>query len=132
MSTVTQQSTLPAKQATKPIKTSSDNNENIPVTSAQLTPPIILLKPPLSPKPIFLKKSSSSDYRFKSLPRNVVNPSFLPDSPKRDSSSDSTDSFPPLKSPTRRTSAGGTTRVSGMKDHWEKTIVAHREECNKQ
>eukprot|EP00800_Vazella_pourtalesii_P012388 TRINITY_DN291_c1_g1_i2.p1 TRINITY_DN291_c1_g1~~TRINITY_DN291_c1_g1_i2.p1 ORF type:complete len:736 (+),score=138.09 TRINITY_DN291_c1_g1_i2:186-2393(+) len=134
MSTVTQQNTFPPKQTAKPSTTSTDNNlnlEKLSTTQVQLSPPK-LLKPPLSPKPSALKKKFSNDNRSRTLPR-VINPSFQPDSPtQRDSSPDSGNSFPlVLASPTRRTSAAGTTRVLGMKDHWEKTIVAHREECNK-
>ncbi|KAI6645638.1 F-box/LRR-repeat protein 20-like [Oopsacas minuta] len=153
MNVVSQQTAPPTRQLSNPQKFSTDfvypdkskitaGLQVVASPNNSPTKPTLSPKPPLSPKPSLSPKPpvskispSERNMKCKSLPRSAVNPSFPCDSEISDHTSSASDSLPasdftsPVPDITSPTTRKGTIKVSGMKNHWEKTIDAHKEEC---
>ena len=119
-----------------PVNTANSEKSQKPPLSPNMPrfpKPPLSPKPPVSPKPSNSNKKSnspSSQNKSLTLPRIPVSTMYGIAQQETPHTKTSTGSNTTL-SPSDMTPSPGGNKVSGMKNQWEKTITAHREECKK-
>ena len=113
------------------LATLSDSSDRSPKSPH----PPLSQKPSLPPRPPGIHKAYASGFRKKSgtLPRSQGSSLFNGDKRElcqKTSSGSNTSPLSPFEPPSPGKQAGGN-KVLGMKNHWEKTINTHKEECKK-